>query len=62
MWWQMNKYEFNKYTLFMLHTYSEVVGLQIGLRDQEDVIEREMEEAQKVRSRNSRFGGSKKWE
>ena len=58
----MNKYEFNKYALFMLHTYSEVVGLQIGLRDQEDVIEREMEEAQKVRSKNSRFRGSQKWE
>ena len=58
----MNKYEFNKYALFMLQTYSEVVGLQIGLRDQEDVIEREMEEAQKVRSKNSRFRGSQKWE
>ena len=55
MWWQMNKYEFNKYALFMLRTYSEVVARAL-------VIEREMEKAQKVRSRNSRFGGSQKWE
>ncbi|RVW65012.1 Retrovirus-related Pol polyprotein from transposon 17.6 [Vitis vinifera] len=41
--------------LFMLRTYSEVVARAL-------VIEREMEKAQKVRSRNSRFGGSQKWE
>ncbi|KAL6329580.1 hypothetical protein AAG906_022284 [Vitis piasezkii] len=34
---------------FMLHTYSEVVERAL-------VIEREMEEAQRLRSRNSRFG------
>ena len=58
MWWQMNKYEFNiraQVALFMLRTYSEVVARAL-------VIEREMEEAQKVRSRNSRFRGSQKWE
>ncbi|KAL6327710.1 hypothetical protein AAG906_022900 [Vitis piasezkii] len=38
---------------FMLHTYSEVVARAL-------VIEREMGEAQRLRSRNSRFGGSKK--
>ena len=41
--------------LFMLRTYSEVVARAL-------VIEREMEEAQKVRSINSRFCGSQKWE
>ncbi|KAJ9680381.1 hypothetical protein PVL29_019645 [Vitis rotundifolia] len=40
---------------FMLHTYNEVVARAL-------VIEREMEEAQRLRSRNSRFGGSEKWE
>ena len=40
---------------FMLHTYSEVVERAL-------VIEREMEEAQRLRSRNSSFGGSEKWE
>ena len=39
----------------MLHTYSEVVARAL-------VIEREMEEAQRLRSKNSRFGGSIKWE
>ncbi|RVW85815.1 hypothetical protein CK203_055379 [Vitis vinifera] len=39
----------------MLRTYSEVVARAL-------VIEREMEEAQKVRSINSRFCGSQKWE
>ena len=54
----MNKYEFNiraQVALFMLRTYSEVVARAL-------VIEREMEEAQRLRSRNSRFGGSEKWE
>ena len=41
--------------LFMLRTYSEVVARAL-------VIEREMEEAQRLRSKNSRFGGSKKRE
>ena len=49
----MNKYEFNKYALFMLRTYSEVVARAL-------VREGEMEEAQTLRSKNSRFGGSKK--
>ena len=40
---------------FMLHTYSEVVARAL-------VIEREMEEAQRLRSKNSRFGGSEKRE
>ena len=40
---------------FMLRTYSEVVARAL-------VREREMEEAQRLRSKNSRFGGSKKWE
>ena len=40
---------------FMLHTYSEVVARAL-------VREREMEEAQRLRSKNSRFGGSIKWE
>ncbi|KAJ9675408.1 hypothetical protein PVL29_024364 [Vitis rotundifolia] len=40
---------------FMLRTYSEVVARAL-------VIEREMEEAQRLRSKNSRFGGSKKRE
>ncbi|KAL6336130.1 hypothetical protein AAG906_010415 [Vitis piasezkii] len=39
----------------MLHTYSEVVARAL-------VIEREMEEAQRLRSRNSRFGDSEKRE
>ena len=39
----------------MLHSYSEVVARAL-------IIEREMEEAQRLRSRNSRFGGSEKWE
>ena len=38
---------------FMLRTYSEVVARAL-------VIEREMEEAQRLRSKNSRFGGSTK--
>ncbi|RVW12417.1 hypothetical protein CK203_107256 [Vitis vinifera] len=40
---------------FMLCTYSEVVARAL-------VREREMEQAQRLRSKNSRFGGSKKWE
>ncbi|RVW70601.1 Transposon Ty3-G Gag-Pol polyprotein [Vitis vinifera] len=40
---------------FMLRTYSEVVARAL-------VIEREMEEAQRLRSKNSRFGGSEKRE
>ena len=40
---------------FMLRTYSEVVARAL-------VIEREMEEAQRLRSRNSRFGGLEKRE
>ena len=40
---------------FMLRTYSEVVARAL-------VIEREMEETQRLRSRNSRFGGSEKRE
>ncbi|KAJ9705739.1 hypothetical protein PVL29_003705 [Vitis rotundifolia] len=40
---------------FMLRTYSEVVARAL-------VIEREMEEAQRLRSKNSKFGGSEKWE
>ncbi|RVW62208.1 hypothetical protein CK203_066444 [Vitis vinifera] len=40
---------------FMLHTYSEVVARAL-------IIEREMEEAQRLRSKNSRFDGSEKWE
>ena len=40
---------------FMFRTYSEVVARAL-------VREREMEEAQRLRSKNSRFGGSKKWE
>ncbi|KAL6326225.1 hypothetical protein AAG906_001620 [Vitis piasezkii] len=39
----------------MLRTYSEVVARAL-------VIEREMEEAQRLRSKNSRFGGSEKRE
>ena len=39
----------------MLRTYSEVVARDL-------VIERAMEEPQRLRSRNSRFGGSEKWE
>ena len=40
---------------FMLHTYSKVVARAL-------VIEREIEETQRLRSRNSRFGGSQKRE
>ena len=40
---------------FMLHSYSEVVARAL-------IIEREMEEAQRLRSKNSRFDGSKKLE
>ncbi|RVW90373.1 hypothetical protein CK203_045779 [Vitis vinifera] len=40
---------------FMLHTYSEVVARAF-------VIEKEIEEAQRLRSRNSRFGDSEKRE
>ena len=40
---------------FMLRTYSEVVARAL-------VIESEMDEAQRLRSRNSRFGGLEKWE
>ena len=40
---------------FMLRTYSEVVARAL-------VIEREMEEAQRLRSKNSRFGGLEKRE
>ena len=39
----------------MLRTYSEVVARAL-------VIERKMDEAQRLRSKNSRFGGSEKWE
>ena len=39
----------------MLRTYSEVVA-------RAPFIEREMDEAQRLRRRNSRFGGSEKWE
>ena len=39
----------------MLHAYSEVVARAF-------VIEREIEEAQRLRSRNSRFGDSEKRE
>ena len=39
----------------MLHTYSEVVARAL-------IIEREMEEAQRLISKNSRFDGSVKWE
>ena len=39
----------------MLHTYSEVMARAL-------IVEREMEEAQRLRSRNSRFGGSEKGE
>ena len=42
-------------TPFMLRTDSEVVARAL-------VIEREMKEAQRLRSKNSRFDGSKKWE
>ena len=42
-------------TLFMLHTYSEVVTRAL-------IIEREMEEDQRLRSKNSRFNGSEKQE
>ena len=38
---------------FMLHTYSEVVARAL-------IVEREMEKAQRLRNRHSRFGGSKK--
>ena len=40
---------------FMLRTYREVVA-------RAPFIEREMDEAQRLRRRNSRFGGSEKWE
>ena len=40
---------------FMLHTYSEVMARAL-------IVEREMEEAQRLRNRNSRFGVSEKGE
>ena len=40
---------------FMLHTYSEVVARAL-------IVEREMKEAQRMRNRNPRFGGSEKGE
>ena len=40
---------------FILHTYSEVVARAV-------IVEREMEEAQRLRIRNFRFGGSEKGE
>ncbi|KAL6312877.1 hypothetical protein AAG906_022638 [Vitis piasezkii] len=53
-WWDMIKTT-QDVAPFMLHTYNEVVARAL-------VIDREMEEAQRLRSRNSRFGGSEKWE
>ena len=51
--WRLNIRE--QVAPYMLHTYSEVVARAL-------IVEREVEEAQILKNRNPRFGGSKKGE
>ncbi|KAL6340737.1 hypothetical protein AAG906_022237 [Vitis piasezkii] len=64
-WWDMNMTVIEstaKFTQLSRYAQNVVANEQIEVVARAPFIEREMDEAQRLRSRNSRFGGSEKWE
>ncbi|RVW18327.1 Transposon Ty3-G Gag-Pol polyprotein [Vitis vinifera] len=64
-WWDMNMTVTEsaaKFTQLSRYAQNVVANEQIEVVARAPFIEREMDEAQRLRRRNSRFGGSEKWE